>query len=94
MTLADATRSNTVKQLDRRNRGNLECKYYAVFGSVFDANTHHVIMSYEEYKNLRHKAGIQQALHISELSEEDIKMIAESKMSPELDYLNEELKDE
>jgi hypothetical protein len=27
LTLPDAARSNTVKQLDRRNRGNLECKY-------------------------------------------------------------------
>ena len=27
MALPDAARSNTVKQLDRRNRGNLECKY-------------------------------------------------------------------
>ena len=27
LTLPDAARSNTVKQLDRRNRGNLKCKY-------------------------------------------------------------------
>ena len=27
LTLPDAARSNTVKQLDRRNRGNLERKY-------------------------------------------------------------------
>jgi hypothetical protein len=27
LTLPDAARSNTVKQLDRRNRGNFECKY-------------------------------------------------------------------
>ena len=27
LTLPDAGRSNTVKQLDRRNRGNFECKY-------------------------------------------------------------------
>jgi hypothetical protein len=27
LTLPDAARRNTVKQLDRRNRGNLECKY-------------------------------------------------------------------
>jgi len=50
-------------------------------------------MSYEEYKILRHKAGIQQALHISELSEKDIRNISESGMPPELDSLNEELED-
>jgi hypothetical protein len=27
LTLPDAAQSNAVKQLDRRNRGNLECKY-------------------------------------------------------------------
>ncbi len=27
LTLPDGARSNTVKQLDRRSRGNLECKY-------------------------------------------------------------------
>ena len=27
LTLPDSARSNTVKQLDRRNRGNFECKY-------------------------------------------------------------------
>ena len=27
LTLPDAARSNTVKQLDRRSRGNLKCKY-------------------------------------------------------------------
>lgn len=35
----------------------------------------------------------QRAFNISELSEEDMKMIMESKMPPELDYLNEEMED-
>jgi PHD/YefM family antitoxin component YafN of YafNO toxin-antitoxin module len=59
-----------------------------------DDKPHLVIMSYEEYKNLRHKAGIQQSMHVSELSEADIKAITESKMPADLEYLNEELEDE
>ncbi len=58
-----------------------------------DDKPHLVIMSYEEYKNLRHKAGIQQSMHVSELSEADIKAITEAKMPADLEYLNEELKD-
>ena len=54
---------------------------------------HLVVMSYEEYKNLRHKAGIQQSLHVSELSEADVKAITEAKMPADLEYLNEELED-
>ena len=58
-----------------------------------DDKPHLVVMSFEEYKNLRHKAGIQQSLHVSELSEADIKAITEAKMPADLEYLNEELED-
>jgi PHD/YefM family antitoxin component YafN of YafNO toxin-antitoxin module len=59
-----------------------------------DGKPHLVVISYEEYKNLRHKAGIQQSLHISELSEADFKAITESKVPAHLDYLNDELEDD
>ena len=52
-----------------------------------------VLISYEEYIDLRHKAGIQQAIHVGELSKEDIKAIADAKMPAGLDHLNDELED-
>ena len=52
-----------------------------------------VVLSYEEYKSLRAKAGIQKAMHVSELSEVDIKTISEAKMPPGYEHLNEEMED-
>ena len=58
-----------------------------------DAGTRLVVLSYEEYKDLRAKAGIQKAMHVSELSEADLKVIREAKMPPGYEHLNEEMED-
>ena len=54
---------------------------------------HLVVISYEEFKDLRAKAGVQQSFSVSELSEDDIKLISESKMPPGFEHLNEEMED-
>ncbi len=42
---------------------------------------------------LRAEAGIQQSMHVSELSEESIKAIKEAKMPPGFEHLNEDMED-
>jgi len=65
-----------------------------VLSSEQDSYVGDYMIEIEEYKNLRRITGIQQSLHVSELSEADIKAITEAKMPADLEYLNEEIEDE
>jgi len=50
-----------------------------------------VMMSYEDYHRLRR--GIRKALHVTELSDEDMRAIMDAKVPSEYDHLNDELDD-
>ncbi len=52
---------------------------------------HIVMMSYEEYKNLRR--GMRQALHVTELSDADMEAIMAARVPPEHAHLDDELDD-
>jgi predicted RNase H-like HicB family nuclease len=64
-----------------------------VLSSEQDSYVGDYMIEIEEYKNLRRIVAIQQSLHVSELSEADIKAITEAKMPADLEYLNDELED-
>jgi prevent-host-death family protein len=48
-----------------------------------------VLMSFEEYKRLTGRT--QRAMHVSQMSDEDIAILEDTRMDPKYDYLNEEL---
>jgi prevent-host-death family protein len=52
---------------------------------------HIVMMSYEDYKELRR--GLRKVRHVTELSDAEIDLILQSKMRPGHEHLNEDMED-
>ena len=50
LTLPDSARSNTVKQFDRRNRGNLECKYMLFWVQISMQMHNQVMNTYKRHR--------------------------------------------